>query len=142
MLDENQQDNVVKVVSVCGDRFTAARFIDRDPGDITATAEADPEFAERLRRAEASLELGHLKHIEDAGKDNWRASAWLLERVFPDRYAHRRSEVLTRKQVAQSLRAFSNVVLEEVRGVRQREKILRRMQQLVQNLGAPDGESS
>lgn len=44
-------------------------------------------LATALKKAEADFELVHLKKIGAA--EDWKSSAWLLERKFPKRYGKR-----------------------------------------------------
>jgi len=56
-------------------------------------ASDDPDFREyaELRadidRAQAQGEARNLTIISQAAPDNWQAAAWLLERMYPERYA-------------------------------------------------------
>ena len=43
-------------------------------------------FGTALMRAKAKSEATHVANIAAAAKTEWRASAWILERRFPDRY--------------------------------------------------------
>lgn len=43
-----------------------------------------PDFANAVKRAEAEAELKHVANITKASETNWTASAWWLERRFPD----------------------------------------------------------
>jgi len=43
-------------------------------------------FDDEVRAAMAEGEAMHVARITAAGKNNWRASAWLLERMYPDRW--------------------------------------------------------
>lgn len=47
------------------------------------------EFAEALMRARAKSEAALVASIATAGKTDWRAAAWILERRFPDQYGNR-----------------------------------------------------
>lgn len=47
------------------------------------------EFAIKARRVRASFAQELVRGIETAGKDDWRASAWLLERLFPREFGLR-----------------------------------------------------
>jgi hypothetical protein len=47
------------------------------------------EFADKLKRARARCRAANLMNIYKNSKTSWQASAWLLERVFPDEYAKR-----------------------------------------------------
>ena len=48
---------------------------------------SDPEFEEFIEFCAADCESDHLENIEYAGSSGqWQASAWVLERKFPDKY--------------------------------------------------------
>ena len=48
---------------------------------------ADADFADAVKEAQASAEALHISNISRAAFDGtWQASAWWLERRFPDRY--------------------------------------------------------
>lgn len=48
------------------------------------------EFLESVKRARAEAEAFHLKNIREAGDTgSWQASAWWLERSFPDRWGRK-----------------------------------------------------
>jgi transposase len=46
-------------------------------------------FDDECRRAQAEGEAILLSRVTDAGKGNWRAATWLLERLYPERYGPR-----------------------------------------------------
>ena len=48
-------------------------------------------FYERIRVARAASKAAHLKNIVDAGKKEWQASGWYLERTDPEHYGKRES---------------------------------------------------
>lgn len=53
-------------------------------------------FLTALKKAEAEAEQDLVKSIKDAGKREWQANAWILERRHPERWARReRSENVT-----------------------------------------------
>ena len=86
---------------------------------IQNTADRDPTFAEKLRQADYSTEIGLLKNIRNAAKKEqyWRAAAWVLERRFPERYARRGPDVITaRADHAAAGRSSADIVAEEVPG--------------------------
>ena len=48
---------------------------------------SDPEFEDFISYCSSECEMGHLNNINTAGSSGqWQASAWILERKFPDRY--------------------------------------------------------
>lgn len=60
-------------------------------GDKTENPDRDAEyvtFAKKFRACTAKKKLFHLQNIVNAAKSgNWQASAWYLERAFPQEYA-------------------------------------------------------
>ncbi len=49
------------------------------------------EFSEAIDRANAELELSLVKSIKTKGKKDWKATAYILQNRFPDRYSERKS---------------------------------------------------
>lgn len=70
----------------------ACRAIGIDPAQLdellrTNTKRAR-EISERLESARANAEVANVALVQRAARDgNWLAAAWLLERLYPDRYA-------------------------------------------------------
>ena len=57
----------------------------------------DADFAAEVRRAEAPVELSHMRNVQNAAQDgkNWRASVWWLERRSPERFGPRGAGTVT-----------------------------------------------
>ncbi len=51
-----------------------------------------PEFSEAIKKATIQFKRVHLSKI--AADESWQASAWILERRFPDEYGKRPVEVM------------------------------------------------
>ena len=47
------------------------------------------DFLESVKRARAEAESFHLENIKAAGGESWQASAWWLERSFPERWGRK-----------------------------------------------------
>jgi hypothetical protein len=97
ILDSVKQAEICAVLAVGGTRKMAARLVGCSPRTIRRTAARDPVFAERLTRTELSPEIKFLKNIADAAADKkyWRAAAWALERIHPNRYASRKPDTVS-----------------------------------------------
>jgi hypothetical protein len=50
---------------------------------------AFPDFAEACKKARATMEVDSLRVISAAGRRSWQARAWMLERLFPEKYGRR-----------------------------------------------------
>lgn len=73
---------------------------------------SDPNFEELLQACQANAEFEHLKNINSAGRmGQWQASAWFLERKFPDKYGKKDT---IRHEYEVKLGTFMRVVLEIV----------------------------
>ena len=45
------------------------------------------EFFDKLKKANAKFKAVHINRINKASEKEWQASAWMLERKFPDEFA-------------------------------------------------------
>lgn len=45
------------------------------------------KLAQSVKKAESAFKAYHLKNIIKSSNDDWKASAWMLERKFPKEYA-------------------------------------------------------
>lgn len=51
------------------------------------------EFAQKFGEAELQVQDKYLDRIDDVGKDDWRSSAWVLEKRFPKTWGNKSVEV-------------------------------------------------
>lgn len=49
----------------------------------------DSDFSEQMRQKEIECKMVHVKIVQEAGKKSWQASAWWLERKYPQEFANR-----------------------------------------------------
>jgi hypothetical protein len=99
----------------------AARLLAVAPRTVQETAQNDPEFAEWVREANLELHAHSAANIARAGRKNWRAAAWLLDRAKLRRGPGRprtRSLLLTdplfRRDMKQLVKQLVRDVLAEV----------------------------
>jgi hypothetical protein len=135
-LTDEKKSNVVALVTVGASRRVAARYVGCSPSTIARTAARDAAFAAQLAKAACDAELGLLQMIRKAAKKDqyWRAAAWILERVHPDRYARRGPDVITVPQITQIISQFSRIVVEEMPAARYRKRIIARLGELYRNV--------
>jgi hypothetical protein len=76
------------VQSGCTRRY-AARRLGVSHATVNYACSNDPQFADRLRRAEQERDLTAVGRIHNAGEKSWRAAAWLLERNVPEHFSFR-----------------------------------------------------
>jgi hypothetical protein len=131
-LDETKKREVFAILTVGGTRLMAAQYVGCHVETIRNTALREPGFADQLRKAELGPEITFLRNIQQASKDpkQWRASAWALERLYPDRYGRRPPKSITPEQLAEVVREMGTVVVGEVPVKRFREQVLLRLSEL------------
>ena len=70
---------------------------------------SDAKFEELIGFCSANCELTHLQNITEAGSMGaWQASAWVLERKFPDKYSKKDT---VRHEYEIKLMSFQKVIL-------------------------------
>lgn len=70
----------------------------------------DPVFQEFIDKVQIDFEHRHLSNINVAGDaGNWKASAWMLERLRPDKYGKKDT---VRLEYSTKLESFKNLMLE------------------------------
>ena len=73
---------------------------------------SDPEFEQFIEYCSVDCESNHLKNIEDAGDMGaWQASAWVLERKFPDKYGKKDT---VRHEYEVKLMSFQKIILDVI----------------------------
>jgi hypothetical protein len=133
VLDEKKKSRIIAILRSGCSRLTAAHSVNCDPKTIFNTAKRDPEFAAKLALAEDAVELVHLDNINKAGRDvkYWRASAWLLERLHPDRFGKSNPDAVTPPQMADLIVQIAEIVIQEIPVARFRKQILKRFDRLL-----------
>lgn len=86
-LDATKREVAIALVAVGCTRAQAARYLEVSPQTLANTARRNPEFGQRLDRAEANLQREHLRKIRTPDGRSWRASAWALQQMAPARFA-------------------------------------------------------
>ncbi|MGL4512312.1 MAG: hypothetical protein ACRCT8_04420 [Lacipirellulaceae bacterium] len=138
-LTEEQKRDVVAILALGCDRETAAKYAGLTAAGLDDEARRDADFAVELRRAEAGCELGHMRVVQQAAREEkqWRASLWWLERRAPDRYAKRDPGLVTRRELARFLNTVAGGIAAEVRSEEDRQRVLDRLAVLAEAIGDP-----
>jgi len=100
-LDDVKRGQILGVLSVGGSMATAAAVVGCCTKTIYNTAQRDPKFFDALRSASAMEEVKLLKLIDTAAEDprHWRAAAWKLACLDPDRYRPQPKNMISMKQM-------------------------------------------
>ncbi|TWT91005.1 hypothetical protein Mal64_14040 [Pseudobythopirellula maris] len=141
-LTDEQQREACLILAVGCDRETAAKYVGCRVEDLDRQADSDADFQQRLRRAEASPELAHMRNIQQAGREekNWRASVWWLERLAPERFARRDFGAVTRAELKRFIEALAEHIACEVQDEEDRSRLLERLRELIVGVNEEDDE--
>jgi len=134
-LNAYQRSQICAIIAIGCGRECAANYIGCSVATIEQLVARSKSFAGRLATAESQNEITHLENIRAAGKKEWRASAWALERRYPERYGPRKPKSLTSSQVTNVLAKFAALVHEASSDARSREQLQTQLSELVQELG-------
>jgi hypothetical protein len=128
VLDDKKRTIILALLKSGCSRTTAAISVGCHPKTILNTAKRDPEFAERLAMAENVAEFIHLENINKAGKEMkyWRASAWMLERIDPDRFGKSDPDAITPAQLTSLIVQIAQIIIQEIPVPELREQIIKR----------------
>src|SRR5687768_13729973 len=90
-LTDEQKSQIRGILSVGCDRQTAVDYVGCSLADIRRAMLEDAAFMADVRRAEAGIELMHMRNVQEAAekKKEWRASVWWLEQRSPERFARK-----------------------------------------------------
>ncbi len=129
VFDRTKREVVVALVSVGCTRTYAARYLGVSPQTVLNTAARDTDFAVRIEQAAANLQMDHLRTVSTASRRSWHASAWLLERIAPDRFANPHSRSARRQILKRFRKAIFAILEEEIDESSLRERLVKRIQQ-------------
>jgi len=123
-LSPEEREQIVKHRSV-GMTFTRiALHIGCARSTISRLRKRDPDFEARLRQATGNLEARLLANVIQAGGKSWRASAWALERLFPQQYEKRKpNELGSFEEISE---AFDDIVDTLIRHVPRENRVAAR----------------
>lgn len=132
VLDEDAQREVCAMITVGCSRAAAARLIGCTSNAIAGLAGRDELFGERLQRAEMKREFGPLAKIHALSEKNWRAAAWVLERLRPQDYAARKPAVITPEQMLQIGEMFKQSLERHIQNPAEKESFVERFIEVLQ----------
>jgi hypothetical protein len=114
----------------------AARIANCHPATLRAEMRRDREFANRVEQCETKLESLCMKTLREASSDtkHWRAAAWTLERLYPNRYGKRKSDTVTVDEARQVMVQVYEIVSAELPVKKFRKRIFDRLSVVMMRL--------
>lgn len=109
-LDEPKRREIIALISMGCSRTVAAGYVGCAVSTIRYTAEHDPAFDEQLRQATVRPQVWHLQNIAKHAARSWKASAWMLERLYPHQFGRRQPDSVSREDVQKTIQLIMQVV--------------------------------
>ncbi len=123
-LNDAKRSEIIQLIADGLGLEHAARHVGCSIRTIRREMKRDPDFGNELRRSEKYAQLNPLGAIQHAIRRNWRAAAWLLERLFPERFARQpQTSALGARQARQLLNEVLHIVQAEVIDAAQRGRV-------------------
>jgi IS30 family transposase len=122
--DEKKRESVLQMLRLGLSRRSAAQCVGCHVQTIYNEMARCSTFRAEVMQAESGFESRHRARVEKASEEaaRWRASAWALERKFPDEYMPRLPNTISPAQVERMLGQFAEVLIAEIpdEGLRKR----------------------
>ena len=140
LLNESQRQQVIGYVSLGCSQVVAARMANCSLADVEETLKDDPTLLQELANSASHLEANALGAIEKAWDKNWRAACWLLERLYPERYARRTTSAASTHDLLAFLSSVSSLIYRHVRNAQEQENLFKSLRELGRELHARDAK--
>lgn len=127
-LDEFKRREICALVSAGCGLSTAARYVGCSVRTIDREAERNPDFNEKIRRALLAAEVTPLQALRKAASTHWRAAAWMLERIDPDRYAKPNPALLHPDTLISIVQDLVDAIVDEVSDPEDQQRITESLQ--------------
>lgn len=87
VITPEKEAEILAILTMGGSRNIAADYVGVGHGTLHEHIARDAEFSERIKRAESECQRLHLERLHLA--EPWQASAWMLERKWPNEFGRR-----------------------------------------------------
>lgn len=81
------QADIIKCIEAQQSYTSTCHYCGISTDSFTTWMKNKPAFSAAVKKAESKVRISHMKEIKEAGKKQWQALAWLLERRWPDEFA-------------------------------------------------------
>lgn len=121
-LNETKCREVCAIVTAGASLKQAAKYVGCSVSTINREAKREESFREQLRRASVAAQLAPLQSLRAAANSHWRAAAWMLERIDPEKFGQRRVNHFGSKELRALRRDLLAIVRDEIDhpGIRER----------------------
>ena len=127
-LDDVKRGEIVALITAGYGLSDAARYVGCSVNTINRDAQRDANFHKRMREAYLAAEPKPLQALRQAATHHWRAAAWLLQRVNPDRYVRKKEGTYNALDVDDLISQFIHCVAPDIPDRDAYERIARRIE--------------
>ena len=112
LIDAAMREKIIEYAKLVGSRKSAAAKAGISYQTLARDFHANPEFEDALKDAIEVFKSTHVARISLASQKDWKASAFLLERMFPELYGRRNADALTLNQAASLITLMANEMID------------------------------
>jgi len=88
-ISDKQWEQLLGVIASGLSERDACNVVEIHRSSLYNRKKEDLDFVDRVKKSESAFKMKHVRNIADASTKTWQASAWLLERKFPEEYGDR-----------------------------------------------------
>lgn len=129
-LDETKRREICALVSTGCSLEGAARYVGCVASTIRREANRNPQFNDALRRASFTAVITPLQAMREFAKKYWRAAAWLLERIDPQRFGKQNVRYLKPEDLTNFLQMVGDLLKDEVRDPNTTQRVLSKLAEI------------
>lgn len=129
-IDAAAKREVEAIISMGSSLAIAAKYIGVNRSTLWREMKRDADFASAIEQAQARNQVTVLQKINEATDKQWRAGAWLLERLNPEDFRMKKEVGIDAEKLSKFLNDFTEMVFEEIEDPRKREKIIKRLEEI------------
>lgn len=128
-LNDDQRRRACALLGLGATRRVAAEFADCRRLDLEAEIKRDPAFRLTVKQHELRPEIETLRKLLEAARDpkQWRAAAWFLERLYPERYAAGKRRVVKRADLRTFMQKLDQELAMKIPGPKKRQRLLQQL---------------
>jgi len=139
-LDDTKRREIAALISAGSGIPDAARYVGCSARTIRREALRNVDFHETLRKAELSAQLVPLQTLRKAASKHWRAAAWMLERINPDRFAKHDPETFRADEIDDAVTSVVEIIVGEIEDPVSQKRIYQRMLEVTRNIARASNE--
>ena len=131
VLDDVKRNSICALIAYGMSLRAAARYVGCHPSTIRSEARRNQAFREELDRYRMRTQLNPLQAIQAAAKNNWRAAAWMLERLHPSEFTQPTRNSLTQPDARKFVNGLVSLIDRVVRDPIDRQRLHERISPLM-----------